>query len=210
MDHELWKAYLKCLNADYRNSVEYLDSTAACREDNSGLHLLEPDRWCARLGQKHHRHRSRPVLEQLPRRTIAGSAAEISGSAFGRTGGDDQDESASGETVARPTIDANRLLQGGALKPSSSLSSRWNSNQIARAACSSLHKSSRAYSIAVHLRRHRSQARPPHHAVGNMLARTDASGGLPKLRVFRRDAMVRSCNLARQAGSSAAIGWMPC
>ena len=149
------------------------------REDNSGLHLLAPNRFVLDWVKKHHLTQIKTVLEQLRPEQSPEVLLEIgSGAAQVEPAATQDEEAPPAEPSAGPTIDANELLKSGALNPDFTFTTfvEGNSNQIARAACLQVTQNpGKAYNPLfiyggtglgkTHLI----------HAVGNMLRARDAS-----------------------------------
>lgn len=180
MDHELWKACLKCLERELSEpQLNTWIRPLHAREDNSGLHLLAPNRFVLDWVKKHHLTQIKTVLEQLRPEQSPEVLLEIGSGAAQVEPAATQDEEASpAEPSAGPTIDANELLKSGALNPDFTFTTfvEGNSNQIARAACLQVTQNpGKAYNPLfiyggtglgkTHLI----------HAVGNMLRARDAS-----------------------------------
>lgn len=180
MDHELWKACLKCLERELSEpQLNTWIRPLHAREDNSGLHLLAPNRFVLDWVKKHHLTQIKTVLEQLRPEQSPEVLLEIGSGAAQVEPVTTQDEEAPpAEPSAGPTIDANELLKSGALNPDFTFTTfvEGNSNQIARAACLQVTQNpGKAYNPLfiyggtglgkTHLI----------HAVGNMLRARDAS-----------------------------------
>ena len=180
MDHELWKACLKCLERELSEpQLSTWIRPLHAREDNSGLHLLAPNRFVLDWVKKHHLTQIKTVLEQLRPEQSPEVLLEIGSGAAQVEPATTQDEEAPpAEPSAGPTIDANELLKSGALNPDFTFTTfvEGNSNQIARAACLQVTQNpGKAYNPLfiyggtglgkTHLI----------HAVGNMLRARDAS-----------------------------------
>ena len=180
MDHELWKACLKCLERELSEpQLNTWIRPLHAREDNGGLHLLAPNRFVLDWVKKHHLTQIKTVLEQLRPEQSPEVLLEIGSGATQAEPAAAQDEEASpAEPSAGPTIDANELLKSGALNPDFTFTTfvEGNSNQIARAACLQVTQNpGKAYNPLfiyggtglgkTHLI----------HAVGNMLRARDAS-----------------------------------
>lgn len=180
MDHELWKACLKCLERELSEpQLNTWIRPLHAREDNSGLHLLAPNRFVLDWVKKHHLTQIKTVLEQLRPEQSPEVLLEIGSGAAQVEPATTQDEEAPpAEPSAGPTIDANELLKSGALNPDFTFTTfvEGNSNQIARAACLQVTQNpGKAYNPLfiyggtglgkTHLI----------HAVGNMLRARDAS-----------------------------------
>ena len=180
MDHELWKACLKCLERELSEpQLNTWIRPLHAREDNSGLHLLAPNRFVLDWVKKHHLTQIKTVLEQLRPEQSPEVLLEIGSGATQVEPVTTQDEEAPpAEPSAGPTIDANELLKSGALNPDFTFTTfvEGNSNQIARAACLQVTQNpGKAYNPLfiyggtglgkTHLI----------HAVGNMLRARDAS-----------------------------------
>ena len=180
MDHELWKACLKCLERELSEpQLNTWIRPLHAREDNSGLHLLAPNRFVLDWVKKHHLTQIKTVLEQLRPEQSPEVLLEIgSGAAQVEPAATQDEEAPPAEPSAGPTIDANELLKSGALNPDFTFTTfvEGNSNQIARAACLQVTQNpGKAYNPLflyggtglgkTHLI----------HAVGNMLRARDAS-----------------------------------
>ena len=180
MDHELWKACLKCLERELSEpQLNTWIRPLHAREDNSGLHLLAPNRFVLDWVKKHHLTQIKTVLEQLRPEQSPVVLLEIgSGAAQVEPAATQDEEAPPAEPSAGPTIDANELLKSGALNPDFTFTTfvEGNSNQIARAACLQVTQNpGKAYNPLfiyggtglgkTHLI----------HAVGNMLRARDAS-----------------------------------
>ncbi len=180
MDHELWKACLKCLERELSEpQLNTWIRPLHAREDNNGLHLLAPNRFVLDWVKKHHLTQIKTVLEQLRPEQSPEVLLEIGSGAAQVEPAATQDEEASpAEPSAGPTIDANELLKSGVLNPDFTFTTfvEGNSNQIARAACLQVTQNpGKAYNPLfiyggtglgkTHLI----------HAVGNMLRARDAS-----------------------------------
>lgn len=180
MDHELWKACLKCLERELSEpQLNTWIRPLHAREDNSGLHLLAPNRFVLDWVKKHHLTQIKTVLEQLRPEQSPEVLLEIgSGAAQVEPVTTQDEEPPPAEPSAGPTIDANELLKSGALNPDFTFTTfvEGNSNQIARAACLQVTQNpGKAYNPLfiyggtglgkTHLI----------HAVGNMLRARDAS-----------------------------------
>jgi chromosomal replication initiator protein len=180
VDHELWKACLKCLERELSEpQLNTWIRPLHAREDNSGLHLLAPNRFVLDWVKKHHLTQIKTVLEQLRPEQSPEVLLEIgSGAAQVEPAATQDEEAPPAEPSAGPTIDANELLKSGALNPDFTFTTfvEGNSNQIARAACLQVTQNpGKAYNPLfiyggtglgkTHLI----------HAVGNMLRARDAS-----------------------------------
>lgn len=180
MEHELWKACLKCLERELSEpQLNTWIRPLHAREDNGGLHLLAPNRFVLDWVKKHHLTQIKTVLEQLRPEQSPEVLLEIgSGSAQVEPTATQDEEALPAEPSAGPTIDANELLKSGALNPDFTFTTfvEGNSNQIARAACLQVTQNpGKAYNPLfiyggtglgkTHLI----------HAVGNMLRARDAS-----------------------------------
>lgn len=179
MDHELWKACLKCLERELSEpQLNTWIRPLHAREDNSGLHLLAPNRFVLDWVKKHHLTQIKTVLEQLRPEQSPEVLLEIGSGAAQVEPAATQEEAPPAEPSAGPTIDANELLKSGALNPDFTFTTfvEGNSNQIARAACLQVTQNpGKAYNPLfiyggtglgkTHLI----------HAVGNMLRARDAS-----------------------------------
>ncbi|HRW65789.1 MAG TPA: chromosomal replication initiator protein DnaA [Candidatus Competibacter sp.] len=180
MDHELWKACLKCLERELSEpQLNTWIRPLHAREDTSGLHLLAPNRFVLDWVKKHHLTQIKTVLEQLRPEQSPEVLLEIgSGAAQVEPAATQDEEAPPAEPSAGPTIDANELLKSGALNPDFTFTTfvEGNSNQIARAACLQVTQNpGKAYNPLfiyggtglgkTHLI----------HAVGNMLRARDAS-----------------------------------
>jgi chromosomal replication initiator protein len=180
VDHELWKACLKCLERELSEpQLNTWIRPLHAREDTSGLHLLAPNRFVLDWVKKHHLTQIKTVLEQLRPEQSPEVLLEIgSGAAQVEPAATQDEEAPPAEPSAGPTIDANELLKSGALNPDFTFTTfvEGNSNQIARAACLQVTQNpGKAYNPLfiyggtglgkTHLI----------HAVGNMLRARDAS-----------------------------------
>ena len=179
MDHELWKACLKCLERELSEpQLNTWIRPLHAREDNSGLHLLAPNRFVLDWVKKHHLTQIKTVLEQLRPEQSPEVLLEIGSGAAQVEPAATQEEAPPAEPSAGPTIDANELLKSGVLNPDFTFTTfvEGNSNQIARAACLQVTQNpGKAYNPLfiyggtglgkTHLI----------HAVGNMLRARDAS-----------------------------------
>ncbi|QQS53897.1 MAG: chromosomal replication initiator protein DnaA [Candidatus Competibacteraceae bacterium] len=139
MDHELWKACLKCLERELSEpQLNTWIRPLHAREDNGGLHLLAPNRFVLDWVKKHHLTQIKTVLEQLRPEQSPEVLLEIGSGAAQVEPAATQDEKAPpAEPSAGPAIDASELLKSGALNPDFTFTTfvEGNSNQIARAAC---------------------------------------------------------------------------
>ncbi len=178
MDHELWKACLKCLERELSEpQLNTWIRPLHARDDNGTLRLLAPNRFVLDWVKKHHLIQIKTVLERLRPEQPPQVLLEI--------GSGDQtlpmaqgEETPETEPATRPAIEASELLKSGALNPEFTFTTfvEGNSNQIARAACLQVTQNpGKAYNPLfiyggtglgkTHLI----------HAVGNMLRERDAS-----------------------------------
>ena len=138
MDHELWKACLKCLERELSEpQLNTWIRPLHAREDNGGLRLLAPNRFVLDWVKKHHLTQIKTVLEQLRPEHAPEVLLEIGSGATQADPAAQGEEAPATDPAVGPTIDASELLKSGALNPDFTFTTfvEGNSNQIARAAC---------------------------------------------------------------------------
>ncbi len=139
MDHELWKACLKCLERELSEpQLNTWIRPLHAREDNGGLRLLAPNRFVLDWVKKHHLTQIKAVLEHLRPEQPPEVLLEIgSGAAQAEPVAQGEEAPPAAPPTAGPAVDAGELLKSGALNPDFTFTTfvEGNSNQIARAAC---------------------------------------------------------------------------